>query len=265
MRRFFGYIAVVLAVFAMTLSCRKVRVIPKDTLTDIYAEMFLADQWISQQGFFAKADTHYIYRPILEKYGYTPDDYRLTVSTYMQNPEDYAKIFESLSQRFDDKIKEIEHLQELERKRDSASFANNFRWKDIRKPVLYKDILKGQFPSDTVCFGPDSARYTINIPVLDTMFAGPRLVLRNEGTMVNDSTMVADSTVLAFDPDKAIEPDDKALPFDREAVAPLPLESPDKVNEYRNDARRSGLRTNNQQEVGRLTGNQPAAAERKAL
>lgn len=252
MRKFFGYIAVVTVIFAMTLSCRRARVIPKDTLTDIYVEMLLADQWIVLTGISMMSDTHFVYRPIFEKYGYTADDYRFSVQTYLRDPEEYAKLFAGVEKKLSDRVDVLDGLENVRRRQDSIKYANNMRWRNIPKPVLYKDVLKGQFPSDTVCFGPDSARYTINIPVLDTMFSGPRLVIRNEGTMDMEEVDAAEETVAEEERD-IVEKEMKPLPLDREKSAPLPLGKPETKKELSNDARRPGLRTDIQQEIGRLS------------
>ncbi len=253
MRNFFGYIAVVMVFFTMTLSCRRTRVIPKDTLTDIYVEMLLADQWIVLTGISTMSDTHFVYRPIFEKYGYTPDDYRLSVQTYLGDPEGYAKVFAEVEKRLSDRIDVLERLDSVRRRQDSAKFADNYRWRNLPKPVLYKDVLKGQYPSDTVCFGPDSARYTINIPVLDTMFSGPRLVIRDEGTMDLQEDDTSEEGTAVEEERDVIEKDIKPLPLDRGKPVPAPIERPVTKKQLNDDARRPGLRTDIQQEVGRLS------------
>ena len=53
------------------------KVIPRGTMAEIYAEMLVVDQWIANDlSLKRQADTSFVYVPILEKYGYTPDDYR---------------------------------------------------------------------------------------------------------------------------------------------------------------------------------------------
>ena len=57
-----------------------VKVIPKDEMAEIYAEMLLMDQWIAAHPQARRtADTSFVYEPIFEKYGYTSDDYRSSV------------------------------------------------------------------------------------------------------------------------------------------------------------------------------------------
>ena len=69
------------------------KVIPRGTLAEIYAEMLVVDQWIANDlSLKRQADTSFVYAPILEKYGYTPDDYRKSVDHYMHDPERYSRI-----------------------------------------------------------------------------------------------------------------------------------------------------------------------------
>ena len=60
----------------------------------IYAEMFLADVWLNQAPQDAKerADTTAFYRPIIEKYGYSLEDYWASISYYLQDPDRFSKI-----------------------------------------------------------------------------------------------------------------------------------------------------------------------------
>lgn len=255
MRRISCYIAVMLTVCAMALSCgRKARVIPVDKMADICAEMFLADQWIVIGGLATQSDTHFVYRPIFEKYGYTADDYRLSVQTYLQDPEKYAKVFTKVKDGFNERLVVINKRDSVKTKRDSALRADRLRWEKVPVPVLYKDILVGQFPSDTVCPGPDSLRYTINVPVLDTMFFGPKIVLRNDGVAEGQTDTTGVEAVA-----------DTIQVLRENEAAPLPGRVPAINQRLNHDARRPGLRTDNQQEIGRLPRRKPAATEGKAL
>ena len=85
---------VILSVLALVSSCAsKGKVIPPDDLTQIYADMFLADQWMLQSySVKAKADTTLFYEAIFRKYGYTTQDYTASVHYYLEKPELYSKI-----------------------------------------------------------------------------------------------------------------------------------------------------------------------------
>jgi hypothetical protein len=62
------------------------KVIPRGTLAEIYAEMLVTDQWIlDTPGVRMIADTSLVYAPILEKYGYSTEDYIYTVDIYQSS------------------------------------------------------------------------------------------------------------------------------------------------------------------------------------
>ena len=85
--------AVLLGLLLFSCSGRP-RIIPRATLTDIYADMFLADQWLRDNSSERqRADTSLFYDPIFARYGYTFEDYDATVRKYMEDPEKFSKIF----------------------------------------------------------------------------------------------------------------------------------------------------------------------------
>lgn len=96
MRRTAEYLMLCLAVaLCLLTSCGRGRVIRPSVMADIYAEMFLADQWINDNSSFRRtADTTRFYEAIFEKFGYSFKDYDASVNYYLKNPEKYAKILE---------------------------------------------------------------------------------------------------------------------------------------------------------------------------
>ena len=83
-----------LAALLLMISCGgDGRVIPKKKMSEIYADMFTADQWISQNYKASRvADTTMVYEAIFEKYGYDSEDYRKSVDHYIQDPDRFARI-----------------------------------------------------------------------------------------------------------------------------------------------------------------------------
>ena len=145
---------IVLALVAAA-ACEGPRVIPKDTLTDIYEEMFLADQLVRERGIpSAQLDTLLVYEAIFNKYGYNTDDYQNSVRHYLKDPERFAKVFDEVARRLDEEVKSldklIEHNIQLAEKRAEAH------------PRL--DSLLAPFSKDAVFAGQarverDSSRY----------------------------------------------------------------------------------------------------------
>lgn len=89
------------------------RVIPASKMADIYADMFLADQWIaSHYSERRKADTTMFYEPIFEKYGYTTKDYDASVKYYISKPDDYSKILKTSGLKLDKKAKYLQKVED---------------------------------------------------------------------------------------------------------------------------------------------------------
>lgn len=80
-------------------SCGRGRVIPPGAFAAVYADMFLADQWIRENpGERSRADTTYFYGAVLKRHGYRVRDYDRSVRHYLDNPAAYSKILEHSSE-----------------------------------------------------------------------------------------------------------------------------------------------------------------------
>lgn len=119
----YSLIGVVLVSLLFLASClEKGRVIPQDKFSEIYAEMFLADQWLtSHYSERTKADTTLFYEPIFRKYGYSLKDYDASVRHYIRKPEDYAKILKTTSLKLDKKANYLKKVSDYYSKRQTIS------------------------------------------------------------------------------------------------------------------------------------------------
>ena len=89
-------------------SCRRAKIISKKDFAAIYAEMFIADQWIKDNPASRnKADTTLVYDKIFKKYGYTFEDYDASVNYYLYDPARYAKILDASADILEAKLKEL--------------------------------------------------------------------------------------------------------------------------------------------------------------
>lgn len=69
-------------------------VIPMNTLSEIYADMLVADEWVrSNDAYRRQADTCLFYDPIFERYGYNFEDYEASVEYYLRDPMRFSKVF----------------------------------------------------------------------------------------------------------------------------------------------------------------------------
>ncbi|MGP1525997.1 MAG: DUF4296 domain-containing protein [Candidatus Cryptobacteroides sp.] len=189
MKRIIGYFFIALIFLSIMASCaRKARVIPKSKLEKIYMEMLLVDQWIGIEWSNTRvADTSVVYEQIFEKYGYTSNDYRKSVSYYMEDPDRFAKIFENISNALTTKANIIDKEQKDREKADSIRnviISRNFRRAEI---FFYKDVLSYK---DSILFYFDSIGIVRSKPVeSDSLFMGPELVIKER----RDSILLEDS------------------------------------------------------------------------
>ena len=110
MKRVLHIVLVLLAAVA----CRGPRVIPKDTLTDIYTEMFIADQMVRDADIpRAQMDTMLLYEAVFEKYGYDTEDYLYSLRHYLKDPERFGKVFENVAKRLEGEVDALKKIVEL--------------------------------------------------------------------------------------------------------------------------------------------------------
>lgn len=77
--KYVAYIAVVLGIVACT---GRPKVIPDETLKDIFHDAYIANAYINEAK--VNADSLYIYEPIFDRYGYTIDDLQYTIMTFTE-------------------------------------------------------------------------------------------------------------------------------------------------------------------------------------
>ncbi|MCM1176411.1 MAG: DUF4296 domain-containing protein [Clostridium sp.] len=184
-----------MALTVLLSACRREgKVIPRDKMARIYAEMFIVDQKISQDREIRRtADTSLVYEPVFRKYGYTADDYRASMAHYIKDPDRYARILRNSASIIESEIKSLkkerERLEALEKLHDEVSaFSPDriFRLTGLGNPDL--------FTEDSLSFYVDSTGGDMYFDVrvwLDTAFYGPVMQLRERDTLsVQDSVAV---------------------------------------------------------------------------
>lgn len=191
------HILMLMACALSLISCsdRGGRVIPRAKLAEIYAEMFVTDQWVlSTPSVRRLADTSLVYEPILEKYGYTSEDYRKSVDSYMDDPERFSRILRSsvgiLDKRLEElnkKKEELDHLKALEKLLQQLKYESDFKAEEFF-PYLFDEPYVHYY--DSLSVEPDSVLMVYrlkNIERADTIFDGLTVIVR-------DSLDVADTS-----------------------------------------------------------------------
>ena len=114
-------VAAVALAALLLLSCRGYKRIGVSTMADIYADMMIADQWVSSNPEYRRtADTTLFYGSIFRKYGYDFKDFDGSVKYYLREPEKYQKIadlaYEKVSaafKRIDEVKKRMEYIEDI--------------------------------------------------------------------------------------------------------------------------------------------------------
>ena len=145
----------IVLVLLVAVACRGPRVIPKDTMTDIYTDMFLADQMVRDADIpRAQMDTMLLYEAVFEKYGYDTEDYLYSLRFYLKDPERFGKVFENVAKRLEGEVEALKKIVEL---RDRIASK-----RDADYPLV--DSLLSPFSKESVFVGlarveRDTSRY----------------------------------------------------------------------------------------------------------
>lgn len=152
MRRFSGIVVAAVAAAIVFAGCsRNGKVIPADQLSDIYADIFMADRWAGKDYYTRRsADTSLLYEPIFNRYGYTVRDYRASVHHYLEKPDKYSKIVKRAADKLNRERIALEKIEEKVSKME--------RYDSYKRIMFPKDSL---LMKDTMIFW--------NVPVADTL------------------------------------------------------------------------------------------------
>ena len=204
MIRLWKYILPLMAVlfFASCSLKDEAEIIPRAKMADIYMEMFMTDQWISDTpGMRMIADTSLVYEPILEKYGFDKFDYIHSVDFYMNDPERFARILRTCMDKLDKRIAVLQKMQKqqelqdaaaktLERFRQDYSFDEYFPYMADEPYVHYYDSLTIE---------PDSLRVyrLVAIETADTLYDRLEMIVPADTLCVSDTIAVCDTVLKA--------------------------------------------------------------------
>lgn len=169
-------LVLILLVVLSAVSCGKPKRISKGEMAQIYAEMFLADQWINDNNARrAMADTSLVYEPIFNRYGYTSRDYLYSLDYYMTDPESFEKVFRETKDILQDALDSLTYDRRMADLKDSVARA---RAKMVYPESVTFDDLMTVPHGWRIHVGTDSLGKMILLPDEDTVFAGPAKIAR---------------------------------------------------------------------------------------
>ena len=105
------------AVLSLTLpGCRPEGIIPKDDMVTVLSEFYEADAMIEAANTDAGAvgrsvDSLRVYQPVLDKYGYSREEFRNSLVYYLHRPAELQSIFKRTRARLEAKVSEMERAE----------------------------------------------------------------------------------------------------------------------------------------------------------
>ena len=187
MRRF-GYISAAFLSVLLLFSCgfREAKVISRKDMARIYAEMLLTDQWIVTNPSMRRvADTSLVYEPILNRYGYTKEDYILSVNKYMDDPERYSRILRTTGEILDEKLSALnDRKEQLEKEAALRRALEEIRIEaeiDIAEyfPYLFDEPYVHYYDSVAVELDSMMVYRLRNVERTDTVFDGLKVIVKD--------------------------------------------------------------------------------------
>ena len=170
------------------------RVIPVRKMERIYREMLLADQWLAEnpdkRGI---ADTTWFYEPIFEKYGFTLSDYQKSVDRYLNDPKRYAEMLGRVEKGHRNDLKVVNARIALEDRLQHEADSLAKVWKSVKAKTFnsFLDVFDVDAMTDRVGIEKDSLGVYRPVPVVeDTVFHGPRLVIRDTTAIVPEKDTI---------------------------------------------------------------------------
>lgn len=170
------------------------RVIPVRKMERIYREMLLADQWLAEnpdkRGI---ADTTWFYEPIFEKYGFTLSDYQKSVDRYLNDPKRYAEMLGRVEKGLRNDLKVVNARIALEDRLQYEADSLAKVWKSVKAKTFnsFLDVFDVDAMTDRVGIEKDSLGVYRPVPVVeDTVFHGPRLVIRDTTAIVPEKDTI---------------------------------------------------------------------------
>ena len=184
MRRGLHILFAILAAGVIIGSCSRAKVIPRRTFVKIYADMFLADEWVKDNPALRRqVDTSLIYEPIFNAYGYTTDDYLKSVEHYMGDTERYARMLKKAGDRLEARSRSIRRLEE----------SINLHDERLREIGRRREQMMAKFSPDSVWRGGYLVQVDSNLEIFfvrrpsDTIYTGPGFII---DTVAVDSLML---------------------------------------------------------------------------
>jgi len=205
---------IIILVILVATSCSK-NVIDDDDLPKILADIYMADRYVLNSPVnIRKADSSLIYEPILNKYGYTTEDFVYTIDYYLPRPvklksyfTDAKKILEERELNVSNKLAVINQrdlllspirniLEEVDSLRELDSYQRSLRW------ILSPD----RYPNWRI-YLPDSLKVRYELPKLEQWWLN-NLIIKRKSFLQYEKN----SRPISLPTDQSTDPERLSLP-----------------------------------------------------
>lgn len=191
-------ILVIVIILCGLCSCRRDgKVIPRRTMTKIYADMAMTDAILQNRTYDVRrvADTSLVYEAIFRKYGYTAEDYLASQKVYINDAGRYVRMVKKAVLQLEADKKEL--VAEQKRLKELKERAAGVK-RHAPNRVYLMDTLD---LADTVWFDFDFQEG------LDTAFTGPQMIV-----WADTVGMSAEKDSLALAPEAKPETEPETAP-----------------------------------------------------
>lgn len=169
------------------MSCgKKTSVIPRSKMTLIYADIAMVDEQIMAMPWNDRkaADTCLVYAPILEKYGYTVEDFLESEKKYIKDPTRYIRMIKNAVLMLE------EESRELKKEKEKLDMLHN---RDLYMQRFHPNVI---YMMDSLDLG-DTVLFDFDFQQgMDTIFAGPALIIPADTLLVPADTLATPADTL---------------------------------------------------------------------
>ena len=168
-------------VLAVAVSCRKPRIIPDSTLSEIFYDAFLTNAYLSEKR--VKTDSLALYEPIFDKYGYTVEDLQYTIGNFSKRKsarlgnvvEVAIARLEAEGAYYDRETAILDTIEARARRKFSRTVYSD----TLVKVYKLSDTVRTRIVVDSLLRGEYEVSFTYNVDSLDKNVS-QRVMIRSE-------------------------------------------------------------------------------------
>ncbi|NMB37885.1 MAG: DUF4296 domain-containing protein [Bacteroidales bacterium] len=132
-----------LSLLLTVISCAPRADIPVKKMVEIYYEIAILDQFVDNNPEMrTQSDSMKVYAPLLDKYGYTEEEFLNSIHFYLRDPENFLRIIEAVNQKLSEREQYLSDLQQTEEGDDRRMMDEVVEF-DENAPIDDRNIIQG--------------------------------------------------------------------------------------------------------------------------